>query len=464
MIVKHIDWGEDGASKFKIFDAYGSAIPVPLPVVITNASTGVEETNATLNGYLSNNGGDATTCYFLLNDTNDFNSPIFNLSKGATANQSEFSNDTAGETTLTKGKLYYFDTRANNLGGWDDSGGVETFLTKPDVPTGVTAQANSTTMIYLNWTTGTGANLTHVERNASGVTSWDLGEGDPVYNGSAVNYEDNNCTIGVTYYYQAWSFTNWTYNPTLHQFSDDNDSASASTATQNNDPTQSNPGPTNGSYENSVTPTLNVTCSDSDSGDKLNATWWSNSSGAWVQFGSNNSSFASGTNIIQTNSNFSDYNKTYYWSVNLTDGEGGWNNETYHFTTENSTTVNLTPATWNLGSVWVDDSNATTGYYFNLTNEGTTDVNVTICATNATNSTTNAAWILNATADHDNYTLEYQKDGEGDWTNVNLTYDDFVLNFAEGEWQTFDLKGTWPTSVSEIDPLTITVTFKSVAA
>jgi len=104
--------------------------------------------------------------------------------------------------------------------------------------------------------------------------------------------------------------------------------------TENNPPTQSNEGPANQSTDQSVTPALNVTCIDNDAGDRMNATWWSNSSGSWVQFANNNTSFANNTNIIQTNNNFSNYSITYYWSVNLTDGEGGWNNETYHFTTE----------------------------------------------------------------------------------------------------------------------------------
>ena len=65
----------------------------------------------------------------------------------------------------------------------------------------------------------------------------------------------------------------------------------------------------------------------------MNATWRSNSSGAWVTFASN-TSIANNTNITQTNSNFSNYSSTYYWSVNLTDGEGGWDNKTFSFTTQ----------------------------------------------------------------------------------------------------------------------------------
>ena len=302
------------------------------PTITTNSSTGVEETNATLHGYLENNGTVDTTCYFILNDTNDFGSPIFNLSMGVTANNSEFSNDTAGEATLTHGTLYYYIARANNSVGWDESGGVQTFLTKPDPPSSLTAQTNSSSVIYLTWSTGTGHNTTYIERNASGDTVWARGSGTMIYNGSGANYEDTSLAEGVTYYYQAWSYTNWTYNSTtLDQWSDDNASANIAT---NNRPTQSDESPTNQSTNISTAPPdLYVVCSDSDAADTLNATWWSNSSGNWVQFGSNNTGFTSGTNITQTNSNFSDYNETYWWSVNVSDGEGDWSNETYHFTT-----------------------------------------------------------------------------------------------------------------------------------
>jgi len=104
----------------------------------------------------------------------------------------------------------------------------------------------------------------------------------------------------------------------------------------NHDPSQSGVSPGDGSTNIDLTPSLHVVCTDVD-GDTMNATWWSNSSGSWVQFASNNS-IANNTNITQTNNNFSSYNTKYWWSVNLSDGEGGWNNQTYSFTTRNQYT------------------------------------------------------------------------------------------------------------------------------
>jgi len=164
-----------------------------------------------------------------------------NESQGVIANQTEFYKDLSG---LTKGQIYFYNTKANNSAGWDDSGGVQTFLTKPDPPSSLTAQTSSTTSISLTWSQGTGYNTTYIERNATAVSSWSRGEGDLTYNSTGTSYTDTNCTEGVTYYYQAWTYANWTYNPTLTQWSDDNDSASNKS---NSRPIFSNPNPGNGS-------------------------------------------------------------------------------------------------------------------------------------------------------------------------------------------------------------------------
>lgn len=97
----------------------------------------------------------------------------------------------------------------------------------------------------------------------------------------------------------------------------------------NNVPTQSGEVPANSSTGISASPSLHVICTDADS-DTMTATWWSNSSGSWIAFATNNT-ISTGTNITQTNSNFSVLSTTYYWSVNLTD-DIDWCNKTYHFT------------------------------------------------------------------------------------------------------------------------------------
>jgi hypothetical protein len=99
-------------------------------------------------------------------------------------------------------------------------------------------------------------------------------------------------------------------------------------------PTQSSPSPANNSVGQILTPTLSITVDDSNSLELLNVTWSSNSSGSWVDFGLNNSIDISGgaETVYQTNSNFSERNTTYYWRINVSDGNNT-NIKTYNFET-----------------------------------------------------------------------------------------------------------------------------------
>lgn len=112
----------------------------------------------------------------------------------------------------------------------------------------------------------------------------------------------------------------------------------------NNNPTSSGESPTNSSTIATTAPScqdLYVIVTDADA-DTMNATWHSNSSGSWVQFATNNS-IANNTNITQCNSNFTTCETTYYWSINISDGMGGFTNDTFHFTTPSCPYVNTCP-------------------------------------------------------------------------------------------------------------------------
>ena len=113
-------------------------------------------------------------------------------------------------------------------------------------------------------------------------------------------------------------------------------------AGENTAPTLTNEAPTNSSTNIEISSSLYVVCTDAD-GDTMNATWSSNSSGAWIDFGTN-SSISTGTNITQPNTNFSTYSTSYWWRVNLSDGNGSTIHEIYHFTTDSSS--------WNNIQVW----------------------------------------------------------------------------------------------------------------
>jgi len=98
----------------------------------------------------------------------------------------------------------------------------------------------------------------------------------------------------------------------------------------NNAPQISNPYPADGSSDISLTPTLNITVSDYDE-DAMNITWYSNSSGSWTSFGTNNS-VGSGT-CHQTFSNVSVNGQWWYWKVKVDDGIVETESSVYKFYT-----------------------------------------------------------------------------------------------------------------------------------
>ena len=127
------------------------------------------------------------------------------------------------------------------------------------------------------------------------------------------------------------------------------------------------------------------------------------------------------------------------------------------------TSINITPSEWNIGPTTVGSYNySTSGLYFNLTNEGNINLTIQIKASNATNITTGAQWKLASVPGLNNYSLQYYKDGEGNWNNINLTYDKFITNLEIGSWQTFDLNIFMATTSTKSDPLSVTITFRSV--
>lgn len=206
----------------------------------------------------------------------------------------------------------------------------------------------------------------------------------------------------------------------------------------NNAPTQSGESPVNGSTGISLTPNLFVVCNDTD-GDTMNATWWSNSSGSWVQFAVANTSISSDTNITQTNSNFSNYNTKYWWSVNLSDGMGGWNNETYSFTTLADTTppnvtINFAGNLSDSGGPYYkppyeDDANYTLyptgGYYANDSRQSEEFIYVNVSANETNNIVTNVWFnLLNETI-WTNWTYDFVSVGNNYWefnSSGNITF------------------------------------------
>ena len=291
------------------------------PTVTTNVSTGIKETNATLRGYLINDGNDTTTCGFWY----DIDSGIpyaKNQTVGLVLEGNAFIYNASG---LVPGQLYYFRAWAYNSKGFNGTSNEVKLLTKPVAPAKASfkVQTNSSTKIYLTWTKGIGANTTYIERNTT--SGWTRGQGTMIYNGSGSNYEDAGLTPGTTYYYQAWSFAKW--NPI--QWSDGNTSGGNTTKYV---PVLSNEQPANKSIDTRLSPTISINVNHGN-GYRMNITWYWGTDSSCPNLIGINKSINNGTYQQNNDNNFSSNSKTYYWKIIVNDEYGGWANATYHFRT-----------------------------------------------------------------------------------------------------------------------------------
>ena len=170
------------------------------PAVTTDAATSVEETTATLNGTLTDDGGEGTQYRFEY-DT-DSGSP-YTFFTSWSSNITSVQSFSTGISSLSKGTKYYFRAQAKN--SIDTSSGSElTFLTKPDEPTALSATANSSSRIDLSWTKGAGANNTMVRRK-QGSHPTSVSDGSEVYFSTGDSTSDTSLSASTTYFYSAWS-------------------------------------------------------------------------------------------------------------------------------------------------------------------------------------------------------------------------------------------------------------------
>jgi len=217
--------------EYKYSDSYisGSRYYIDSPSVTTNESTSITTDSAILWGFLSDNGGEECTVRFEYGLTTAYGAN--------TTNQIKTTGDTFSESIpppsegLTEGTLYHYRAYAENTIGIDQGSDIA-FLSLPDSP--IILHINnsySPSTLNITWTVGSGANKTYIERDTT-ASSWSRGEGTNVFNGTGTYYNDTGLETGVTYYYQAWSYTNWTDNSTTYwQYSSTYDDASNTTQT-----------------------------------------------------------------------------------------------------------------------------------------------------------------------------------------------------------------------------------------
>jgi len=190
------------------------------PSVVTEAATDIEETTATLNGTVTDDGGEA--CQYRFQYDTDSGEPYAYQTAwtGSKTTGQSFSEAILG---LDEGKKYYFRAQAKNDTRGTSSGAEVTFLTKPDPPTGLSAAAASISRIDLSWTEGDGAGRTLIVRKEGGYPV-DRGDGSEVYFGRGTSTSDMGLSQGTTCYYRAWSEVTGS-----RQWSDEYDEAQATT-------------------------------------------------------------------------------------------------------------------------------------------------------------------------------------------------------------------------------------------
>lgn len=170
------------------------------PTVTTNNATSVEETSATLNGTLNDDGGESCQYRFQYGTTAGGPYPSSTAWSGNITAVQAFS---AGVTSLNPGTRYYFQAMAKNSSG-AGIGAEQSFLTKPEAPTGFNASSVSGTQINLNWTKGDGAQRTMVRRQTGGYPA-NRNDGSEAYFDTGISFADAGLSPDTTYYYRAWS-------------------------------------------------------------------------------------------------------------------------------------------------------------------------------------------------------------------------------------------------------------------
>lgn len=340
-------------------------------LVTVNGSVYIEETNATLLGYLSNNGSADSTCWFQGNEwTNDFSAPVVNQSVGIIANQTAFS----ANVTLDNGTFYYIRTRVNNFFGWNTSSNTTTLLTKPQPATGVNV-VNISGGFNISWTHGNGYNASWLVVNEFNVPT-DTGNGTTLYVGTDDFYHHSLLTPSTHYYYRVWEYTSWNVSS---QLSDGNYNGSewySGTYVM-----LSNPNPENSST--SVQPAVvlwNITM-ESQSGNTFDWTIEASS-----DIGQNSSTAdTNGSKFMNMTIGNLSYGMTYIVWVNASETtNNNWSNETFTFQTvsniaptitspnptNGSTSVSNDTATWNVTITDVD------GNSINWTIQGSKDIGI----------------------------------------------------------------------------------------
>jgi hypothetical protein len=174
---------------------------ITAPVVTTQSATSVEEETVTLNGNVTNTGGEDVSRGFRWGTTSGVYTD--NWTDAGAHTVGAFTHGLAG---LTKGDVVYYQASANNSAGY--SWGVEQkFLTKPDPATAFTSTDNGTTWIFLNWVNGIGMDYVGIRYSSTGYPT-DNTTGTAGYWGSGTTANVTGLNQFVVYYFKIFTYAN----------------------------------------------------------------------------------------------------------------------------------------------------------------------------------------------------------------------------------------------------------------
>ncbi len=176
------------------------ATPAVAPTVITNNALSVEETDSTLSGNLTDNGGEAIDVYGYVWDTDSGFPYTSNTTTPGPLAVGEFQEVRNG---LTEGELYYYRAYAHNSAG-NGYGDEKLFLMKPNPVTSFNSTDNGTSWIYLGWVNGAGVDFNEVRYSAIDFPS-DNVSGTLGYWGSGTTANITGLSGNTLYYFSLFS-------------------------------------------------------------------------------------------------------------------------------------------------------------------------------------------------------------------------------------------------------------------
>jgi len=191
--VKTYEYGMTYAPALSVY----YSLPVATPTITTMAAGGITGTQATLGGYLNDDGGESCSLRFQYGTDTSYGSDTSWSSNYNTG-------DTHGKVIygLSPGTTYHCRAQGMNSAG-TSSGSDVTFTTPPGAPYSFSATAGNNT-VALAWTKGTGADKTMVRRRTDTYPTSPV-DGTQIYFDTGSNKADNTAVNGTDYYYSIWA-------------------------------------------------------------------------------------------------------------------------------------------------------------------------------------------------------------------------------------------------------------------